>query len=61
MVSVPLCWCVRFASGPVMWAPTWMNAGLALLSRMMDYLLNYIDDFIVLWINDNNLTAHHKE
>jgi hypothetical protein len=26
-----------------------------------DYLLNYIDDLIVLWINDDNLTAHHKE
>jgi hypothetical protein len=26
-----------------------------------DYLLNYIDNLIGLWINDDHLTAHHKE
>jgi hypothetical protein len=30
-------------------------------SPMGDYLLNYIDNLIVLWINDDDLTAHHKE
>ena len=26
-----------------------------------DCLLNYIDNLIVLWINDHYLTAHYKE
>jgi hypothetical protein len=25
------------------------------------YLLNYIDNLIALWINDDHLTAHYKE
>jgi hypothetical protein len=38
-----------------------LRSSVGCRSPMGEYLLNYIDNHIVLWINDDNLTAHFKE
>jgi hypothetical protein len=44
-----------------MWSSRKMADLETLRGARGDYLLNYIDNLIVLWIHDDDLAAHDKE